>query len=303
MVALPRWLSRPFTLGGASRAVYEERLRAQQQMLQQTTDYLTELKQELEDKNLDITASVQYASYIQQATVPTEDDLRRYVPDGFIYYQPRDIVSGDLPWVHPYNEGVLIAALDCTGHGVPGALIAMLAYALLNETISVHPHLPPSRLLTELDRLMTASLSQSNPEARKVRDGMDIALVHYRPALRELTFAGAHRPLFLLRKGSIHEYSGSTDSIGPSHQPTKQFEDTVLRVEPEDRIYLFSDGITDQFGAETGKKLLKTRFREFLLEVEALPMAEQRERIRAGFESWKGHTPQTDDVLVMGLKF
>lgn len=271
-------------------------------MLQQTTDYLSEVRSELQEKNEDILASIRYASYIQNAIVPDIAELRSHVPESFIFYRPRDIVSGDLPYILPYNDGLLIAAMDCTGHGVPGAMIAMLGFSLLNESSMLVKQGTPHQLLAKLNQLVRESFSKQ-PSMQVVQDGMDIALAWYHPPTRRLQFAGARRPLFFVSGGVLHELEGHPHSIGSNNFAETDLATHTLDLKTGDSAFLFSDGFIDQFGQETGKKFLKTRFRNLCLQMASSPAQTQQALLGQTFDSWKGNLRQTDDVLVLGLNF
>jgi len=280
--------------------MYEERLQAQQKMLQQTTDYLNDLRKELEAKNNDITASVNYASYIQEATVPGPDILNQYTQTGFIFLKPRDIVSGDLPYVVPYGDGALIAAIDCTGHGVPGAMVSMLAYSIFNATVAAYPKSSPGVLLSRVNNYLLESLAHKSRDML-LKEGMDVALVHLEG--NTLRFAGARRPLLLVRDGAVQEIDGTHTSIGDKQLSLLAFEEHKLTLQPDDTVYLFSDGIVDQFGGEHGKKLLKKRFINWLQDIHALNATEQQAALEKRLMEWRGQdNPQTDDILVMGFR-
>jgi serine phosphatase RsbU (regulator of sigma subunit) len=276
-------LKRYRTLNAArneERDVYEERLNAQQQMLQQTTDYLVETKKELEERNNDILASVRYARYIQNSILPDLTELQALIPESFIYYQPKDIVSGDLP----------------------GAMISMLGYSLLNEVIATKPGLTPSQILFELNERVVQSFSHAAGR-EDVQDGMDISLLQYNPNTRSVIYAGAKRPMFLVQGSEILEVPGGVNSVGVPTLKASDFEDHQVTVQERDMVYLFSDGFVDQFGEETGKKYLKTRFKQLCLKLSDLDATAQLTEIDKEFQQWKGKQRQTDDVLVLGLKF
>lgn len=282
------------------QALYEEQLRAQMQMLQQTTEFLTEVQAQLEERTNDILESVRYGRYIQNAIMPQSAELQALLPDSFVLYQPRDIISGDLPWVRKYGDSILAAAMDCTGHGVPGAMIAMLGYSLLNEVVTADINLHPSQILARLNDLVVKSFSHT-AGAQTVQDGMDIALLQYYPQQGRIVFAGAKRPLFLVQDGTLTEGPSVDHSIGYPVSPEVWY-DQEYAVRPGDTIYLFSDGMVDQFGQQTGKKFLKSRLRNLCLEASALPANQQLQRFEQAFADWKGSLRQTDDVLLLGIR-
>lgn len=260
-------------------------------------------KKQIEEKNQAILSSINYAKKIQEAILPSEEDLSRYLPEHFIYSQPKDIVSGDFYWAHQSvdQQKVIFAVADCTGHGVPGAFMSLIGHSLLNELVVEDNMTDSSEILNELRHSIIDALKQkgSNEEAK---DGMDIALCVWDKSKQIIEYSGAHNPLYLIRQGVLHEYKGDLQGIGFNRYPTKPFTKHTLSVQKGDSLYLFSDGFVDQKGGAEGKKFLYKQFRDLLIKISHLPMNEQSLKIQKTFLDWKGHYPQLDDVCILGLK-
>jgi len=254
-----------------------------------------------------ITDSIYYAQRIQSALLPPISILQNKLPENFIFYQPRDIVSGDFYWLAEKNNILIIAAADCTGHGVPGAFMSMLGVAFLNDIvnkITSNNHfgkLSANEILNQLREHVIISLHQSGkPEEPK--DGMDIALCIVDTVKMQMQYAGAHNPVFLIRKGTPMILEADKMSIGIYQDSDVTFTNQLVDLEVEDIIYLYSDGYYDQFGGPRGGKLLSANFRRYLLEIHQKSMAEQRKLVEAFYNKWKGHNDQLDDVMVIGIK-
>jgi PAS domain S-box-containing protein len=258
---------------------------------------LDEKIKELQLKNSELTESISYAQNIQQSILANPDGLSQYVADSFIYYQPKDIVSGDLYWYHKKENKLYVAAVDCTGHGVPGALMSVIANGLLRNIIAKRNLINPAEMLFALDEELQASLS-----CETSRDGMDVALCEIDLATRKLSFAGAFRPLVLIREGKLVEFKASKFPIGQYTDSAKRFELQEYFLQEGDVLYLFSDGYSDQFGGERNKKFQRKNFYEMLLSIQDMEMIEQRSFLEYAHNNWRQELPQTDDILVIGLK-
>lgn len=249
-----------------------------------------------------ITDSIAYAGKIQGALVPRAEQFREMFPDHFVLNRPKDVVSGDFHWYHRLSEDVcLVAAADCTGHGLPGAMMAAIGCSLLNELVTQHPHKDPAELLGLLSERMVGALNQSGQRIG-AGDGMDVALCRVDRRQRELLFAGAFRPLYWMHDGQLTVINGDRQPVGGSqHGDRRKF--TVHRVayHAGDRLYLFSDGYVDQFGGPERKKFMSARFNEMLASNHHLPMAEQAAVLDKTFLDWKGDNEQVDDICVVGL--
>ena len=275
-------------------------------------------KQIVEGKNIEITDSINYAKRIQKAVLQAEErDLKNF-PNHFILFKPKDIVSGDFYWMLEKNDDIYITAADCTGHGVPGAFMSMLGIAFLNEITAQNESHSPAEILNQLRFKIIKELGQKG-ELGESRDGMDMSMIKYNIKDRKIEWAGANNPLWMIssNKETI-DYVDETIEINDSEyhfceikankQPIgysnnlEPFVNHKLQLDNGDSIYLFSDGFADQFGGEKGKKFMKKRFKNLLIENEKLPMEEQRERLEFSFNNWKGDIEQLDDVCVIGIR-
>jgi serine phosphatase RsbU (regulator of sigma subunit) len=258
-------------------------------------------REELEKTNKQITDSLRYAKRIQLALLPEErkiDDLF----ENFIFYKPKDIVSGDFYYFAEAESFFIIAVVDCTGHGVPGAFMTMIGNALLNQIIKENLINEPALVLKELDKRLSATL-QRQPDTQKINDGMDILLCRIDVDNQEITFSGAKRNLFIFQNSTLREIKGNRFPIGSFQYKEKEFHQESFYYQKDDVMYLFTDGYTDQFGGQENKKLGSKYFKDLLLQSHLLPMQEQKNLLMATFENWKQDHPQTDDVLVVGLRF
>lgn len=260
------------------------------------------LKNELlAEKNKHITDSINYARRIQYATMRPEEQLYQIYHKAFILYLPKDIVSGDFYWYAKKGKSLIIAAADCTGHGVPGAFMSMLGIAYLNEIVGRMKKIVASEILERLRANVIGALNQSDA-ADTAKDGMDIALVILDTETNKLQFSGAYNPLYVLRNNEIIEFKGDRMPIGIHSRDSEAFTNHQTQLKEGDQLYFFTDGYADQFGGPKGKKMNYKRFKNHLQSYADLPLNEQRERLLVSFESWKGDQEQLDDVLLIGLK-
>ncbi len=252
---------------------------------------------ELQVKNSEMLESIAYAQRIQKSILANPDGLSEYVSDSFIYYQPKDIVSGDLYWYYKKENKLYVAAIDCTGHGVPGALMSVIANGLLRTTIVKRNLENPAEILFALDEELQSALLTEG-----AADGMDIALVEIDLDTKKIKFSGAFRPLVLIRDGKIIEYKASKYPIGLYAGVEKKFDLHEFDLQTNDTLYMFSDGYSDQFGGERSKKFNRKNFYEMLLSIQDMNMSEQGSFLEYAHNNWKQDEPQTDDLLVIGLK-
>ena len=265
-------------------------------------------QQRLENLEKDYIDGLTYARRIQRAIFPTNNkDLQKYFPESFLLTHGRDIVSGDFCWIirTPIANRTILAVADCTGHGIPGGLLTIIGYNLLSQIILYKGLTIPAKILSELHKGLREYFLQDEAEERYVKDGMEIILCSFDYALEELQFAGANRPLWLIREGELIEYKTDKESIG-GEKLTEDIEFThyEITLQPEDRIYLFTDGITDQFGGPQGKRFGTPRLRQLLLEIWKEPsMARQRALFNNVWKrEWMGDNPATDDATLVGLR-
>jgi PAS domain S-box-containing protein len=269
---------------------------------------ITEAKQielEIQDKNRKIGDSINYAQRIQSSILPDIRSVREYLPKSFIYYKPRDVVSGDFPWFFNRGNDIYIAVVDCTGHGVPGALLSFVGYFLLNNIVDHDRKTTAAEVCDRLHFGVRKTLKQDSEEA-EARDGMDIAFCKINPIDKELQFAGAHRPLYMLRNGELIEYKGDRKAIGGIPHRKKEeenFTNYAIKYKRGDKFFFFSDGLPDQLGGPEDKKYSPKRIRELILHHKDLPIEKYSPLFAEDFELWRGHGKQIDDVLLIGIEF
>jgi serine phosphatase RsbU (regulator of sigma subunit) len=245
--------------------------------------------------------SIQYAQTIQNSLLPSTQFLKKGLPEHFILFKPRDIVSGDFYWISEQLNHYYIAAADCTGHGVPGAFMSMLGMALMNEIVNKHPDIDPDSLLNELRRQIIETLHQKGDPGSS-KDGMDMVMCKIDRQNSKLLFAGANNPLYMVRDGELTEYK--TDKMPVSfHLVMHPFTGHQISLKPGDSLYLFSDGYADQFGGPHGKKFKYLPLKKLLVSITKKEMHEQGLQLDREFEHWKGDHDQVDDVVFIGLKF
>ena len=254
----------------------------------------------IEIKNKNITDSIIYAKRIQNAALPTFDFIGDLFNDFFIFYKPRDIVSGDFYWGCEVENTKIIVAADCTGHGVPGAFVSILGIALLKEVIFLRKIYKPNLILEELRNQIKKSLGQSG-KSDENKDGMDLALCQLDYISKKLYFAGANNPLYYFKNNKLDEIKPSRQPIGV-YTKEKPFTLTEIDIIENEIFYIFSDGFTSQFGGEKNEKFKSHRFKDLISEIYFLQLSEQKQIIEQKFVEWKGNYEQTDDVLVIGIK-
>ncbi|HEY0029108.1 MAG TPA: tetratricopeptide repeat protein [Bacteroidia bacterium] len=258
-------------------------------------------KQIIEEKNRDITDSINYAKRIQEVMLPAMEIKHRLFPDAFVLFQPKDIVSGDFYWFAEKNGKRIIAAVDCTGHGVPGALMSMIGNAFLNEIVNERNITSPELILNELRNRIIHSLKQTGADGES-RDGMDIAVLAFDDKKSIVEYAGANNPLWIIRDNKLEEYKADKRPIGYFKGEDLPFHLHQMPFSKGDRFYIFSDGYADQFGGPKGKKYKYSTMKELILSIQEKTMAEQEKILSDNFTNWKGNLEQLDDMLVIGIK-
>lgn len=266
--------------------------------VKERTAEVVKVNSELAMKNKDITDSILYASRIQNALLPPDLPIE----NTFAMLRPRDIVSGDFFWFLSHGEKHWIAAVDCTGHGVPGAFMSIIGYNSLNNIIKELGITKPSEILDRLDAEVANTLHQYHKD-NQIHDGMDIALVCYDTRTKILEYSGAFNPLWIVHDGELTEVRANRFAIGLAPGFEKGFTNHEITMEPGDTIYMFSDGYADQFGGKDGKKLKIGNFKELILKLQEKPIPLQKQTLEDYFIQWKGENSQVDDVLVIGWKF
>ena len=285
---------------------------------------INEQRQIIDERNKDIQDSIEYSKRIQRSILLEQSQLRDTAPDSFIFFAPKDIVSGDFYWftsttvgaVAASNSGhkqgakiLIVAAVDCTGHGVPGAFMSIIGNSLLNQTLNNLDVSKASDALDFINSELKKSLNKNTNET-PLKDGMDMALctIDFEGLYAE--YSGANNPMYLVRNKELLQFDADKQPITASFEiESRPFSNTGVQLQKGDCIYLFTDGFADQFGGEHlpggrpgGKKYLYKRFKELLVEISDRPMSEQKELLKSAFESWRGPLEQVDDVLVIGIR-
>jgi CheY-like chemotaxis protein/serine phosphatase RsbU (regulator of sigma subunit) len=271
-----------------------DKIAEQKYKIKKQHDLVQNQKKKIED-------SILYAKRIQSAVLPPNRFIQYLLSEHFIFYKPRDIVSGDFYWIKQVDEKIFIAAADCTGHGVPGALMSMLGITFLNEIINKNPDIHANEILNELRVHIISSLRQTGSSGES-RDGMDVALCIIDHKNKMLEFSGANNPLYMIRDGELSHIKGDKMPIGIHRRAKESFVNHFINLKQDDLIYIFSDGYVDQFGGESGRKFLSANFKELLLKNTDKSLAKQKQIVEKTFDDWKGDRKQLDDILVIGFK-
>lgn len=270
--------------------------------LEESNQQLSIQKELVEEKNKSITDSINYAKKIQEAILPHYEHLKSYLPDSFILYKPKDIISGDFYWLAKKEDGIIVAAADCTGHGVPGALMSMLGNTFLNEIVNEQGITQPSAILFELRERITNILKQKEDKSQS-KDGMDIALYKIDLTNNTLVYSGAFNPLWLIRKEELKELKANKFPIGVHLGVRTSFEEHSINLEKGDCIYVFTDGYADQFGGPAGKKFKYKNMFQLLASMKENTMDQQKKILDNTIDEWKKNVEQVDDILVIGVRF
>ncbi len=264
---------------------------------------ITEIKRaecKIRNQNKNITDSINYAKKIQTAVLPSPEIVKKILLEHFIFFKPRNIVSGDFYWIKKVKQFVMLAAVDCTGHGVPGAFMSMLGVSFMNEISEKHEFSKASIFLEELRNKVKLTLKQTGKQ-NETTDGMDIAFCIINTETNTAQYAGAYNPLIIIRNNKLVEYKATRNPIG-FYLKEKKFNNNKISLKKEDLIYHFSDGFNDQIGGEYNRKFMFMNFKNLLLEIHKLPMVEQKQKLARVFDNWKAKEKQTDDVIVLGIK-
>jgi serine phosphatase RsbU (regulator of sigma subunit) len=304
--AIFSWIA---VLTGAVIMIIKVRERSQKRLqeyleteLEARTRVVVKQKAEIEIQNLEITDSINYAKRIQTSILPDYAKLKEAFRDTFIIFKPRDIVSGDFYWFDRINDDkFILVCADSTGHGVPGAFMSMIGSTLLQDIVSRQHITTPSQILSLLDKQIFSTLNQ-NLELGVSNDGMDMVICEFSLKKKHVRFASAMRPVILVASGESYYIKGNRSSVGGESVTDKFFDDQEYYLNEGDTIYLFSDGLPDQFGGADGKKMKIARLKRLIVQVSDMPMTEQNEIISKFFDEWKGNHEQVDDILLMGVK-
>lgn len=278
-----------------------EQLEQRKEELQINLEVISDLNNQLKSKNKSITDSINYARRIQDAILPSEEKMGRVLNDYFVLYKPCDIVSGDFYWMHTSENYEIIAAVDCTGHGVPGGFMSMLGFSLLNDVVQNSKQIKANEILNRLKDKLKESLNQNNKNTTQA-DGLDIALCVIDKKKSIIQFSGAYMPFTVLRNNELIHLKGDKMPIGRYIKEIPSFTNHELSIEDGDSFYLYSDGFQDQMGGAENKRFLSNNLKKLILEIGSLSFNEQKLMLDETIESWKGKNQQMDDIMVIGFK-
>ena len=273
----------------------------QRQKIEKQRDEIVLKSQLLEENSRDIKASIEYARRIQMSLLPARNELKHLFPESLIFFQPKDIVSGDFYWLHETEDTVILSVLDCTGHGVPGAFMTVLANTILNQLALENKMTSPNVVLTLMDTHIREALRQQDAENPN-NDGLDMAVCFINRRTLVMSYSGAQMPMYYFKQGELHQLNPDRYFIGGAYYPEKCFANQTLPLRSGDAFYLASDGFQDQFGGPKDKKFMRRRFKEMLTVLQSQSVAQQHQQIEHIFYEWKGNQVQTDDVLVVGVR-
>ncbi len=304
-------LSKDDTLGHAllkMRDDLAENERSLERKVMERTEEVVRQKSEIENKNEEleilykqVTDSIHYAKRIQEAILPPNSIIDQILPNSFVLFKPKDIVSGDFYWVEKKNNLTYFAAVDCTGHGVPGAFMSLVGHNILKDIISNTNIIKPSEILDKLREGVINTLHASN-KGTQSKDGMDITLCCINYETLELQYAAAYNPLYIVRNGELIQYSANKFPIGAFIGEKENFDNVTIQLQKNDQLYVFSDGYADQFGGPKGKKFMVGNFRKLLTQIATKPVKEQMNYLDNKLADWQGDLEQVDDVLIIGLR-
>lgn len=280
----------------------KEEIETQRDEIEAQRNYVTEQRDKIEQQNKNITSSIEYASRIQRAVLPPTELFKKYLGDHFIFFKPRDIVSGDFYYLNVKNGQIIVAAADCTGHGVPGAFMSILGISLMNKVITELPDdFNAGNILTMLRNEIKNALGQTGKD-NEAKDGMDISLCIINRDKKQLHYAGAYNPLILIRNNKLVKYEADRMPIGIYIKEKDVFTNQIIDIKTGDSLYMFSDGFQDQFGGELKKKFLPKNLNNLLLEISSKSTNEQLQALNNTLENWKGGQQQVDDIIILGIK-
>ena len=284
----------------AREAIHNSQMSSKQAEIERLKNIeLKKAHDEIEAIHHEITQSIKYAQRIQQAILPSAQRWRAEFPNSFTLFLPRDIVSGDFYWMKKKGNKVLFSAVDCTGHGVPGAMVSMVGFNGLNQLVERLNVTKPSVVLDNLCRFIKLAFKSEDLD---IQDGMDMAFCCYNKKNFTLEYAGANNPLYLVRNGELIEHKADKQPVG-NYADIKLFTNHLIQLQPGDRIYLMTDGYADQFGGPKHKKFKSSSFKNLILNLQTQPMQKQCDVLFKNFHDWRGHHFQVDDVCVLGVEF
>jgi serine phosphatase RsbU (regulator of sigma subunit) len=272
--------------------------RRQKYIIEIKSNETEEQKKIIEQKNTDILDSITYAKRLQDAILPPVSLIQKYLPESFVLYKPKDIVAGDFYWMERMGENILLAACDCTGHGVPGAMVSVVCSNALNRTVKEFKITESGRVLDKVRELVLETFEKGESN---VQDGMDISLCNINIKTKQMQWSGAYNSIWYIRKSELTEVKGDKQPIGKTDNALP-FHTHNIALQPGDTFYLFSDGYSDQFGGSRGKKFKDKQLQELFLANDTKPLAEQKNVLENVLNEWKGGLEQVDDILIIGVR-
>ncbi|MCB9223677.1 MAG: SpoIIE family protein phosphatase [Crocinitomicaceae bacterium] len=281
--------------------ILEQKVKERTEEVVKQKDEIETQNQRLEELYKDVTDSIRYAKRLQYSILPPSERITNICPNSFVLFKPKDIVSGDFYWFDQLGGKSYVAAVDCTGHGVPGAFMSLVGANGLNAAVREHHTAQPGKIMDELNSFVSESLNKASDD-NDVRDGMDLSLIAIDYQKLEIEFAGAYNPLYIVRNEEFIILKADKFAIGSFEPGTKTFSNQKFKLEKGDQIYLFSDGYADQFGGNKGKKFLYKTFREELLRIHKMEPEAQRNALNETIVEWQGDYAQVDDILVIGIR-
>ena len=283
--------------------------RSLEKKVTERTEEVVRQKEEIEGKNEEleilykqVTDSIHYAKRIQEAILPSQQSIDEILPNSFVLYKPKDIVSGDFYWIVKKNNLVYFAAVDCTGHGVPGAFMSLVGHNILQDIINHSNIIEPAEIMNSLREGVINTLNADN-SGKDTKDGMDMTLCCINYTTFELQYAAAFNPLYIVRNGELIQHEANKFPIGKFIGEKQNFTNHTIQLQKNDQVFVFSDGYADQFGGPKGKKFMVGNFRKLLTNVSKLSLKNQKETLETTLNNWQGEQEQVDDVLVIGVKF
>jgi len=262
---------------------------------------ITHQKEIIEEKSKEVISGINYALHLQNAMLSNIGILKQLFNNTLVIYKPKDIVSGDFYWVEKIDNYIFIAVADCTGHGVPGAFMTVIGNSLLNQIVLENKNYSTSDILFQLHKKLHTTFISEKSE-KQIHDGMDIAIIRYNIDNQELLFSGARRNILICEGENVFEVKGSRLTLDASKEPVHTYGEECLQMKKNSRIYLYTDGITDQLGGDNYKKFMAKNFINLLKNSTSLDMTKQEEMIKNNLTEWQGKHNQTDDILVLGIE-
>jgi serine phosphatase RsbU (regulator of sigma subunit) len=272
-----------------------------EQKVAERTEEVVAQKEEIERQKISLTDSILYAKRIQNAMLPAESQMKHALNEYFLIFWPKDIVSGDFYWMSQKADKVFLTAVDCTGHGVPGAFMSMIGTSLLNKIVNEHEIYKPSEVLNHMKSGVVNALNKEG-QAESTNDGMDMSFVSLDFKNKKLEFAGANNPLYIIRGGDMLIFKGDKQPVGAFVKDDEPFTNHEVDLKKGDMVYIFSDGYQDQFGGENKTKFMVGKFKKLLVEIGELTVEEQRDRLTRIHQEWRGTVGQVDDIVIIGIR-